>query len=126
MKNYSKKKFKFFLFVKFNFFKILIYPKQELRLRRMFRDVKNSLKMGHYFDFSRRKLSGGTSNFNKMKEKSTKISKATHLKFWSSNRSESNEILRRPKSNRNGYKTPFSPTRKLQVVSARKVWLSLW
>lgn len=87
----------------------------------MFRDVKNSLKMGHYFDFSRRKLSGGTSNFKKIKDKSTNIHKANHLKFWSSNRSESNEALRRPKSNRNGYKTPFSPTRKLQVVSARKV-----
>lgn len=85
-----------------------------------FREMKKNLKTGHYFDYSRRKLSG-SGKFKPNENKSTRIKQPRNLKLWSSYRSESSELPKRPKSNKKTYKTPFSPARKLLVVSARKV-----
>lgn len=91
---------------------------------RSFRELKRKLRVGRNFDFSKRKSSAsGSTKFKKQQVQSTKMKKTNNLKFWNSNRSESSDLPKSPKSEKRNFKTPFSPSSKLKVVSARKVTL---
>lgn len=85
-----------------------------------FREMKRSMKVGRYFEFSKRKLSG-SAKFKKKGNLSSQLKKTGNLKFWRSNRSQSSDNEKNIKSAKKKFKTPFSPSRRLQVVSARKV-----